>query len=245
MIQDIQNGVGDDVYSYSYDGVRQHKWHAETASDYGVGITWRKGDRIGCILSYTESGVDIGYRLNNIWLGKAFSITGTAWDDLKKSMGSEDTRPGDVGLELYAVISSEVEEVYALHLGQSITESDDSSSNSSNISGGGSSKAHSLYKYPLVKEELNAELHVTPPLTSLLDANIHVAEPIPLTPLTDLEDGIKYPTSHSLEAFGLEYLKYELSRRGLKCGGTLQQRAERLFSVRHMKEQDIPIKLKK
>ncbi|KAL6461980.1 hypothetical protein MHYP_G00301250 [Metynnis hypsauchen] len=35
-----------------------------------------------------------------------------------------------------------------------------------------------------------------------------------------------------LEALGLERLKAELLQRGMKCGGTLQERAARLFSVR-------------
>lgn len=35
-----------------------------------------------------------------------------------------------------------------------------------------------------------------------------------------------------LEALGLEQVKKELMERGMKCGGTLQERAARLFSVR-------------
>lgn len=35
-----------------------------------------------------------------------------------------------------------------------------------------------------------------------------------------------------LERLGLDVLKEELIRRGLKCGGTLTERAARLFSVR-------------
>ena len=35
-----------------------------------------------------------------------------------------------------------------------------------------------------------------------------------------------------LESLGLERLKLELNTRGLKCGGTLQQRAQRLFAIK-------------
>lgn len=35
-----------------------------------------------------------------------------------------------------------------------------------------------------------------------------------------------------LELLGLDLLKEELRRRGLKCGGTLAERAGRLFSIR-------------
>ncbi|XP_043970940.1 replication stress response regulator SDE2 isoform X2 [Gambusia affinis] len=40
------------------------------------------------------------------------------------------------------------------------------------------------------------------------------------------------PSVQQLESLGLEVLKEELMRRGLKCGGTLSERAARLFSVR-------------
>ena len=36
-----------------------------------------------------------------------------------------------------------------------------------------------------------------------------------------------------MEAFGLNALKEELRRRGLKCGGTLHDRAERLWQARN------------
>lgn len=48
-----------------------------------------------------------------------------------------------------------------------------------------------------------------------------------------------------LEALGLDRLKEGLEAMGLKCGGTLQDRAERLWSVRGKKPSDIPEKLKK
>jgi splicing factor 3A subunit 3 len=47
-----------------------------------------------------------------------------------------------------------------------------------------------------------------------------------------------------LEALGLDRLKQALEALGLKCGGTLKDRAERLWSVRGKKPEDIPQKLK-
>ena len=47
-----------------------------------------------------------------------------------------------------------------------------------------------------------------------------------------------------LEALGLDRLKSALEALGLKCGGTLKDRAERLWSVRGKKVDDIPQKLK-
>lgn len=48
-----------------------------------------------------------------------------------------------------------------------------------------------------------------------------------------------------LEALGLVRLKEGLEALGLKCGGTLQDRAQRLWSVRGKKAAEIPEKLKK
>ena len=42
----------------------------------------------------------------------------------------------------------------------------------------------------------------------------------------------RFSSVAELESVGLDALKSALMVRGMKCGGTLQQRAERLFSVR-------------
>lgn len=39
-----------------------------------------------------------------------------------------------------------------------------------------------------------------------------------------------YTSAEELESLGLDHLKEALMTRGLKCGGTLQQRAQRLFA---------------
>jgi len=58
-----------------------------------------------------------------------------------------------------------------------------------------------------------------------------------------LEDE-KYGDSNSLKALDLGHLKAELERRGLKAGGSLDERANRLFSVRGLKENEISKKIK-
>jgi splicing factor 3A subunit 3 len=58
------------------------------------------------------------------------------------------------------------------------------------------------------------------------------------------EDLQQYATAVDMEKVGLEKLKKELIKRGVKCGGTLTDRAERLFSIRDLKDSDIPKQLK-
>uniref|UniRef100_A0A8C6RYG5 Replication stress response regulator SDE2 n=1 Tax=Nannospalax galili TaxID=1026970 RepID=A0A8C6RYG5_NANGA len=52
-------------------------------------------------------------------------------------------------------------------------------------------------------------------------------------------DLLAFSSSAELELLGLERLKCELMALGLKCGGTLQERAARLFSVRGLAKEHI------
>ncbi|XP_053315469.1 splicing regulator SDE2 [Spea bombifrons] len=52
-------------------------------------------------------------------------------------------------------------------------------------------------------------------------------------------DLLAFSSAAELEALGLEKLKQELLALGLKCGGTLQERAARLFSVRGLSKEQI------
>lgn len=54
-----------------------------------------------------------------------------------------------------------------------------------------------------------------------------------------------FNSAEELEALGLDRLKEGLEALGLKCGGTLKDRAQRLWSVRGKKPAEIPEKLKK
>ncbi|GAB5370092.1 hypothetical protein AAMO2058_001462300 [Amorphochlora amoebiformis] len=54
----------------------------------------------------------------------------------------------------------------------------------------------------------------------------------------------KYSKASDLEALGLEHLKHELQRVGLKCGGNIVQRSERLFLLKAVSYEDLPKKVK-
>jgi hypothetical protein len=49
----------------------------------------------------------------------------------------------------------------------------------------------------------------------------------------------EYNSTAELETLGLDVLKSALMFLGLKCGGTLQQRAERLFSIKGIPREKI------
>jgi hypothetical protein len=48
----------------------------------------------------------------------------------------------------------------------------------------------------------------------------------------------EYSTLSSLQQLGLQNLKFQLESRGMKCSGNLQERAERLFSIRDLTSLD-------
>eukprot|EP00301_Raphidiophrys_heterophryoidea_P009975 c14_g1_i1.p1 GENE.c14_g1_i1~~c14_g1_i1.p1 ORF type:complete len:552 (+),score=113.40 c14_g1_i1:36-1658(+) len=51
-------------------------------------------------------------------------------------------------------------------------------------------------------------------------------------------------TPEDLEQYGMETLKVELQRRGIKCGGDLSERAKRLFSIKGLNDTEIPKKMR-
>ncbi|KAK4472852.1 hypothetical protein MN116_004065 [Schistosoma mekongi] len=63
-----------------------------------------------------------------------------------------------------------------------------------------------------------------------------------IQPLTD-QQLRNADTSDMLEMFGLDVLKATLMARGLKCGGTLKERALRLFLVKDLSLDQYPVKL--
>lgn len=70
------------------------------------------------------------------------------------------------------------------------------------------------------------------PLVSELLEESQNNEPTPLLLMN-------FSSSAALAELGPEKLKLELMSRGLKCGGTLQERADRLFSVRGLAREQI------
>ncbi|VDN04885.1 unnamed protein product [Thelazia callipaeda] len=53
-------------------------------------------------------------------------------------------------------------------------------------------------------------------------------------------DLTNYDSAKQLESLGLDHLKHALQVRGLKCGGSLSERALRLYSVKNLEPEDYP-----
>jgi len=63
------------------------------------------------------------------------------------------------------------------------------------------------------------------------------------SPKFDPIDLSKINSAVELEAFGMEQIKWELQSKGMKCGGSLKERCERLFLTKNTKLEDLPAKL--
>ncbi|KAM4861670.1 splicing regulator SDE2 [Thomomys bottae] len=82
---------------------------------------------------------------------------------------------------------------------------------------------------------------VVEPGGDIPSAKLEGPQPGHTVPGQDMLDLLAFSSASELELLGLERLKRELAALGLKCGGTLQERAARLFSVRGLaKEQMDP-----
>ena len=232
------DGVGDDAHSWAFDGSRQIKLHGggEESGQSSYGKAWNEKSVVGCL--YDGCTGEIVYYLNGENLGTAFHVE-------KKSDPNET-------IELFPAISCNQGEVVALRLNESdqlyrplhciavgnkmateVTREED---------------VHTKDEYEtaqtnntLPPDYASEKQLATEPKTSLNTAVADEAagastsnEPIDLNAIQSCEE---------LEQFGLERLKTALQTRGLKCGGTLQQRAVRLFSVKGIDPKDYPPKL--
>ncbi|XP_047055089.1 replication stress response regulator SDE2-like [Lolium rigidum] len=70
-------------------------------------------------------------------------------------------------------------------------------------------------------------------------ADVNTKSPLPEEPV----DLTAFSSAAELEVLGMEKLKLELQTRGLKCGGTLQERAARLFLLKTTPLDKLPKKL--
>ncbi|KAE9344761.1 hypothetical protein PF008_g9075 [Phytophthora fragariae] len=236
------DGVGDHERSWAYDGARKVKWNGGKDEGYATGESWSKNDVIGCMLdldegtvAFTRNGVDLGVAFRNVkhtssdqGFFPAISVEQT--EILLVNIGSQPFMYEAPGFEPV------IDALEAETLDGSAVIDPDSSKTATEVSITASSSNNSSSVAPSDIETKS------PSRKAKADA---AKEPekksAPSEPPVDL---MKFETVESLEALGLERLKVELSRRDLKCGGNLTERAARLLSVRGKKWEEIDAKLK-
>ncbi|ETO67154.1 hypothetical protein F444_15865 [Phytophthora nicotianae P1976] len=238
------DGVGDHERSWAYDGARQVKWNGGKDEQYATDDSWSKNDVIGCLLdldegtvSFTQNGVELGVAFRNVkhtasdrGFFPAISVEQT--EILLVNIGSQPFLYEAPGYEpVIDALESEAVDERAI-----IVSSTDNASDLASGSEESSSAAVDDTKKPTkLSSSKNGKVGKSQ------RAKDSVKKVAPTEPPIDL---MKFETVASLEALGLERLKQELSRRDLKCGGNLTERAARLLSVRGKAWDDIDAKLK-
>jgi hypothetical protein len=233
---DTGDGVGDDNVSYGYDGSRKLKFNGGKDILYGNVqgskgeqlVEWKAGDVLGswCNRSKDEKNVEIGYLLNGKDLGVAFRIPAE----------SNENHFG-----YYPALSLNLGEVVDVNLGPEFS--------------------HDVMKGCVGASELIKINHVESPEDetiinvesvskrcdhALLKKRPREEDETTKSPLetvaTETFDLNSCTSAQELVEFGPARLKSILLAMGIKCGGTLEQRAERLFSLKGLRREDYPQK---
>jgi hypothetical protein len=233
------SGVGDDGCSWSYDGSRGAIFHGENdenAMKFGATAgPWKAGDVVGCLLVIGRERMQLSYAINGTSLGCAF----------------DSSVPADA--LFFPAFSLEDGEALLVNAGQNAFRF------SENFSSTGL-KVRPLWEavqlfpatIPIVTAESAKTVKISEtkaaPCASVVDCDAAPSIPVAIAesgesfePIS-LEDE-KWSSAVSLESLGLARLKIELQTRGLKIGGTLQERVARLWSVRGLTKDRYDTKL--
>ena len=231
---DLGDGVGDDAFSFAVDGSRGLKFHG--GEDWKFPIEWKAGDRLGCLLNLNEEESSMSFTLNGKDLGSAFTNCGA--------------RP------FVPAFSCNQDEILELHLTKNdckyfpVDKKDIFAvKNSPSEPSEAREKDSSNTDKPQETEKKSASTTVSTPVQKEADISASSAtktetEKIKEPTKPELLDLEQYKSVKELEELGLDRLKSALLALKVKCGGTLQQRAERLFSLKGLDYKDFPKKVR-
>lgn len=220
---DLGDGVGDDVSSYGVDGSRSLKFHG--GSEEKCDVQWKKGDRLGTF--FDSKNNSIWYAMNGSTPKKLFQLS----EDVKEP--------------LVPAISCNQGQVLELHTQQQdckffpdgpataademIAKEDDKVQSEPTKpkaqNKGATSVKQVEQKRKKVDQKAQSKMKKTRIQPERLDLN-------PFHKATDLE------------ALGLDRLKSALMAIQVKCGGTLKERAARLFALKDLPRKDYPKKVR-
>ena len=244
---DTGDGVGDDNVSFGYDGSRKLKFNGGKEAAYGnvLGsgekelLGWKSGDVLGswCRRSSDAQNIEIGYLLNGKDLGIAFSIPAE----------SKNT------VSYYPALSLNLGEVVDVNLGPDFSHdvkegcvgvSDlikvDFSENTEDEGGKLEAKPDAKSCDNAPRKKRSREEGNTGTIKRLSAESQEVANDT----IIDAFDLDKCKSTQELEELGPDRLKSILLGMGVKCGGTTQQRAERLFALKGLRREEYPQKVR-
>lgn len=240
---DSGDGVGDCTSSWAFDvsrsillysgdggsgGATEDKNGAKsTGLSYGK-APCRSGDVVGCLLDFDLH--QISYTVNQVELGVAFTIDST----MKELIPAISCNPG-VMVEL-RLLDDEVEfrPKKATTVG-TLLRMDNKRKALMNVD-----DDHKIIETEETSKSMDTVDKNDGPGIASSEYDKKFAMPLPAKPLS-LDE---YDSILALESLGLDRLKSALMAVGLKCGGTLAERAARLLSIRGLHPDDYPTKLR-
>lgn len=233
---DTGDGVGDDAFSYGYDGLRGMVFHDSKEIAYGKeSIGWKKGDIIGCLHDFTNGS--ISFSVNGKDFGHAFDVEKDDSDHLLHpvlSLNENEIIGMNIGTT-FRHCPKEYLAISALVVDQKYDAFSDEREDEMNAKQRDSkSRAVAMIGsvlLPSPKEDSSADGGPRVIVTDTTEKRVRSGEPI------DLE---KYRAAQELEAVGMDMLKKELFRLGCKCGGSTSERAKRLYSLKGLSRDQIP-----
>jgi hypothetical protein len=200
------DGVGDHARSWSFDGRRQLKWTDGKEEEYGE--LWHKNDVIGCLLD-ADSGV-VAFSLNGESLGDAFD------SDVKPSNGKPSAFVPAISVEQAEILLVNIGAQPLLYLpegyrpvSEAVAATEAKSNSQTDVSSSEDTKQPVLVaaeEPSKVVTNSKAEKARTTPREKKVEKEY---PPIDLDAVTTVD---------ALTAHGMDALKAELRRRGLKCG---------------------------
>ena len=259
---DNGDGVGDCQYSWGYDPTRHIKLHNGETEPYDSrdsnsdrktsppSNNVQPGDVIGCM--YHSSTGEISYTYNGQELGISYNATSSTTDksnlmtlipaislnegeqiELRlqkqemKYLPNTATAVGEILLKAKLLLPNASDYENTIDkIERSRNRNEDNENNQ---------KPRAIEATETIKNNL-----INPDIPLVTDISPSNEATTPVIEKSDYEDPVayepidlhQYQAASELEVLGLQRLKIELTKRGLKCGGTIQERATRLFAIR-------------
>jgi len=238
---DTGDGVGDDKASYGYDGSRGLKFHGGKEVAYGStsaegkeSIAWKSGDVIGCWCKViSEQNVEIGYSVNGIDLGVAFttSVAGEKFSYYPAvSLNLNEVMDINVGPDFAYDVKDrcfgacELVKTKADTNNAAIDENDDIP------------KGNSVHVDDNIPPRKKAKSDANKPeVAKQCSTQSEEKESFDLNSCSSIDD---------LKKMDPDRMKNILLSMGVKCGGTPDQRTERLFSLKGLRRDEYPMKVR-
>ena len=269
---DTGDGVGDDNASYGYDGSRGLRFHNGKEYVYGSHsggsdasttiVEWKVGDVLGCYCKHQKQVVseciyELGYTLNGIDLGCAFTVEVFDYYYPAISLNMNEIVDVNIGPDfVYYDPKSNCVGVYEVVVVTTNSDADNDDDDDDNYIKTGLSDKSSINN----EERNNINLSKKRSRDEVLTGHVTNADKMSIVVTKGgsvdqpkKESNVSSDASFDLnkcssvdevKALGSERLKDIMLSMGVKCGGTLEERANRLFSLKGLQRHEFPTKVR-